>query len=282
MFSRAPTWYGTASTVRFAKYEGLGNDFILLEDVAEIPSTRARQLCDRHRGIGADGVLLVNTQQPSMQVINADGSIAQMCGNGLRCVVWHLRRTGRLANDEVEVFTAAGDHRCWMRADEDVEVAMRPASFLPSDIPLQSNDRWLNRAERYHNMQLSITAVGVGNPHAVLFDAADERRQARLAIAQALQADERFTEGVNVGFAGMHPGGMQLEVYERGAGWTQACGTGACAAVAAAVETGRWERGRPCSVELPGGSLTITVLEDGAPIRMRGPARHVFDGSLPS
>ena len=119
-----------------------------------------------------------------------------------------------------------------------------------------------------------LTAVGMGNPHAILFDQGEQR----LTLGPAIQAASLFPQGVNVGFARSMSGGFRLDVLERGAGWTMACGTGACACGAAAVRSGRWERGRPMQVQLPGGTLTITIDGDDKPVSMRGPARHVFDG----
>ncbi len=111
--------------MRFAKYEGLGNDFVIVEGAVEI--TVAAALCDRHLGIGADGVLMLDRDVPSMRVVNADGSTAEMCGNGLRCLVWHLRRVGALRSDEVVVQTDAGPHRCWLgNVSRHIPARLRP------------------------------------------------------------------------------------------------------------------------------------------------------------
>ena len=263
--------------MRFAKYEGLGNDFVLVDAAAEVGPAQARRICDRHRGVGADGVLLVRRAPARMDVLNADGSVAQMCGNGLRCVVWHLHRVGALEGPEVVVDTAAGPHRCWLRGDGDVEVEMRAGSLRPGDVPVRSDGPLLDAPLlEQDGAPVHVTAVGMGNPHAVVFDPVGD---ARRTLGPRIQADRRFPEGVNVGFARAIPGGFELHVLERGSGWTQACGTGACAAVVAAVATGRARRGEPTVVRLPGGALTITVGDDA--VRMRGPARHVFDGVLP-
>ncbi len=263
--------------MRFAKYEGLGNDFVIVEAPATVSPEEARRICDRHLGVGADGVLLVERRPASMRVLNADGTVARMCGNGLRCVVWHLRRVGVLTSEEVVVETSAGPHRCWLRGDGDVEVEMRAGTLRPEAIPLVA-DAPLVQAPFLHHEEgtLRVTAVGMGNPHAVTFDPVGD---ARFDLGPRVQADPRFPEGVNVGFARPLEDGFELHVLERGAGWTQACGTGACAAAVAAVATGRARNGEPVAVHLPGGTLTITVLGDAT--RMRGPARHVFDGDLP-
>ena len=261
--------------LRFSKYEGLGNDFIVVDSSAQVDPELARHLCDRHRGIGADGVLIVAPSAPSMEVINADGSRPEMCGNGLRCVVWHLARTGDWRHD-AQVHTGAGLHRAHLHGDGDVEIWMRPPTLEPSEIPIAAAAPLVEGPLKVGARTLTVTAVGMGNPHVVTFDPLDDATRA--AIGPAIQEHELFPSGVNVGFAALHGDSLMLDVLERGAGWTQACGTGACAAAVAAVETGRAARGEPLRVVLPGGPLIIVVGEEGEPVRMRGPARHVFDG----
>jgi diaminopimelate epimerase len=161
-----------------------------------------------------------------------------------------------------------------------VRIEMRPASLEPTDVPVLRESPMIDVELRPLDTTVHMTAVSMGNPHAVLFDDVGE---ARLALGPAIQDDARFPKKANVGFARMRMGehaAMTLHVYERGAGWTEACGTGACAAAVAAVETGRASRGRPIEVHLPGGPLEIVVGERSDRIRMTGPARHVFSGSL--
>ena len=269
------------SVLRFSKYEGLGNDFVVVGPDVVMDAALAAHLCDRHRGIGADGVLVVDPAAPSMKVLNADGSIPEMCGNGLRCVVWHLARTGRWVADAsvgASVDTGAGPHRARLHGDGDVEVWMRPPTLEPQRIPIAAEAPMIAEPLKVGDHELAFTAVGMGNPHAVTFDPIDE--PTRRLVGPGVQAHARFPAGVNVGFARMDGESLVLHVLERGAGWTQACGTGACAAAVAAVVTGRAERGRPLRVELPGGPLSLVVGEAGEPVRMRGPARHVFDGAI--
>jgi diaminopimelate epimerase len=238
--------------------------------------------------VGADGVLFVERAADgfAMRVINADGSRAEMCGNGLRCVAFHLARTGRLAvGATVALETDAGPHPSTVLGIDgtvaSVRIAMRPASLAPTDVPVLSDAPMIDVELRPLDATVHVTAVSMGNPHAVLFDDVGE---ARRELGPALQRDARFPKKANVGFARMldQPGrrAMELFVYERGAGWTEACGTGACAAAVAAVETGRASRGQPIEVNLPGGPLEIVVGERSDRIRMTGPARHVFSGSL--
>lgn len=267
--------------LRFEKYEGLGNDFLIVErSERTLTAADAQRLCDRHRGVGGDGVLLVGTRRgrPSMSVINADGSEPEMCGNGVRCVALHLFRTGRVGREPFELETAAGPHRVLVHEGGDdgiIEVWMRAPSLVPSDLPLVADHPWIDHPIEVGGHRLRVTAVSMGNPHAVTFDEVGFERE---AIGPALERDPRFPERVNVGFGTETDDGLELRVWERGVGWTEACGTGACAAAVAAVETGRARRGRDHRVRLPGGSLTIRVQEPGEPVRMTGPARWVFSG----
>jgi diaminopimelate epimerase len=262
----------------FDKYEALGNDFVVVEGAPDaLSAERAVAICDRRRGVGADGVLFTGVERgrPFMRVINADGSTAEMCGNGLRCVAIHLLRCGLVTDLAFEVETASGPHPVEVIALSPpgrVAVSMRAASLAPADVPVISDQPVIDAPLA----GVRLTAVSMGNPHAVLFDV--ERSD---ALAARIQIDRAFPKQVNVGFARMgDDGGIELAVYERGVGWTQACGTGACAAAVAAVESGRAPRHAPIEVRLPGGALTIIVGEPGDRVKMTGPARRVFGGSI--
>jgi diaminopimelate epimerase len=274
--------------LRFSKYEGIGNDFVVVDVSADealaqaLGPDAARRICDRHLGVGGDGLLLVGERsgRPSMKVINADGSVPEMCGNGLRCVALYLVRAGRAAPGSFVIETDAGPHACEVSVSGgagSVEVTMRAPSFEPGSLPLLADAPLVEGRFEVDGEALVATAVSMGNPHLVLFGDASERRA---ALGPRLERDPRFPRGVNVGFARPAGAELVLDVWERGAGWTRACGTGACAAAAAAVETGRAARGEPLDVRLPGGLLSIRVGAPGEPVRMRGPARHVFDGEL--
>jgi diaminopimelate epimerase len=213
-------------------------------------------------------------------VINADGSVPQMCGNGLRCVALHLHRVGRAPSGGVpfEIDTDADPHRVRVFGSlAEVEVAMRAPSLEPAALPLAASSSWIDEPVEVAGRLVRVTAVSMGNPHAVLFDEHGERAQ----LGPALERDPRFPERVNVGFARRTSEGLELEVWERGVGFTQACGTGACAAAVAAVETGRVTRGEELVVRLPGGPLRIRVGAPGESVLMTGPARYVFSGSTP-
>lgn len=270
--------------LEFEKYEGLGNDFLVVDDPAwhaRIDASLAVRLCDRHRGIGADGILLVGTEggRPFMRIFNADGSMPEMCGNGLRCVALHLVRTQKASTAPFEIDTGAGPHRVHVLESGNegrVAVEMRAPSLAPEDLPLDSDHPWIDEPVEVAGRLVRVTAVSMGNPHAVLFEEDAERT----VLGPALERDARFPERVNVGFATRTERGLDLAVWERGVGWTMACGTGACAAAVAAVHTGRAERHRELPVHLPGGELTILVGNDTDAVRMTGPARHVFSGRV--
>ncbi len=220
-----------------------------------------------------------------MVVWNADGSRSEMCGNGLRCVAWHHVRHGGAG--DIIWDTDAGPHHCVTTIPSsgvvaDVEVAMVSPTFASAAIPTHAGKPLIDApislpaAPSGPEVTLRLTAVGMGNPHAVIFG----HGEARLVLGPRVQQLGLFPEGVNVGFAEPMEGGFVLHVLERGAGWTQACGTGACAAAAAAVATGRAEQGAPLIIRLPGGDLSVRIDGEGDPAKMQGPARFVFQGEV--
>jgi diaminopimelate epimerase len=265
------------SDLTFEKYEGLGNDFVVItaSHEEEIPSSRAVALCDRRFGVGADGVLLVLPPRAAgsdarMRVINADGSVPEMCGNGVRCVALAVARARGLRGGVVRIDTDAGASDCIV-ADAD-EANGRGVVTVDMGVVriggLLTLDLGGERA--------TVTTADAGNPHAVMFgefSRADvDRLGSRLAVHPA------FPNGTNVEFARVGGAGVDLVVWERGVGVTLACGTGACATVAVACSTGLVPTGAPIAVHLPGGSLEVTIANDGR-ATMRGPARRVFTGS---
>jgi diaminopimelate epimerase len=268
----------------FSKYEGIGNDFIVVRGRDRVTTTQAVALCDRHLGVGADGVLMTDLDgdgRRSMQVINADGTTPEMCGNGLRCVALDFVRRGEARREEtLDVATGSGVHRCIVFEDA-VSVVMRAPDFTPGRVPVEATAPVVDATWDFGGTELAVTAVSLGNPHLVTFDDVGDRRR---ELAPRMQDDERLPERANVGFARVERLGdgvvIHLRVYERGAGWTRACGTGACAAVAAAIETGRAAHGETVQVRLPGGQLAVSQPAEGAAMIMTGPARHVFDGNV--
>jgi len=256
--------------LRFAKYHGLGNDFVLVEGPL-MDAERARRVCDRHRGIGADGVVTILPARTSgaavsMHIYNADGSVAEMCGNAVRCLARHLAEARGLEG-RIRIDTGAGTKECTLHrgpggAVEGVSVEMGPAR-------LEGEQEFEIGAERLHAVRVSM-----GNPHAILFDEPSRARAADVGP----RIERAVAGGVNVGFARPGPRGIELVVWERGAGLTDACGTGACAATVAAVRRGDVPAGAPVEVRLPGGTLEITVSPDLSRVIMRGPAERVFEG----
>jgi diaminopimelate epimerase len=269
----------------FSKYEGLGNDFLVVEQgrFPELTPKLAARLCDRHFGVGGDGVLITGLREgrPFMKVVNADGSEPEMCGNGVRCVALFLADRGLVRNVAFEVDTGAGPHFVRVARDEQgatVEVRMRHASIEAADVMRSERGRFIDAPFELSGQTIQLSAVSMGNPHAVTFD---PLRGREAELGPRIEKDARFQAGVNVGFAQLRgPDDIELVVWERGVGFTLACGTGACAAAVAAVETGRARRDAPITVRLPGGALTIKVGAPGAPIEMTGPARRVFDGEV--
>lgn len=266
--------------MRFSKLHGLGNDFVLFDCRAgePIPSAeRAIALCDRRRGIGADGVLALTPSREGlarMTVLNADGSRARMCGNGLRCAALHLARaTGRSVFD---IETDAGPRRCQVD-DPWVEIEMGRPSLAPADLPMVRANPLVAGAVEIDGERLVGTAVSMGNPHLVLFDVPASRAA---DLGPRLERHPWFPDRVNVGFAAVASDGLDLVVWERGAGLTLACGTGACAAAVAAVLQGVAREGEPLHVRLSGGILDVTVHEGIGQVSLRGPAAFVFEGAL--
>jgi diaminopimelate epimerase len=234
------------------------------------PSAVAR-LCDRHFGIGADGVLFVGPAATpgaaaTMIVVNADGSRPEMCGNGLRCVALHLAdKAGRDAL-EVRVDTDAGLRACKVNRGH-VEVAM--GNLVDQGSVEVKVDGLAHRFFR----------VSAGNPHAITFDAYEPR--AVDEVGPRVSTAREFPEGTNVEFARLlDDGSIDLVVWERGVGRTLACGTGACATVGAACLHGKRSFDEPTVVRLPGGTLNISVERDSLATTMRGPARFVFRGEV--
>lgn len=258
------------------KYHGLGNDFVLVERPDEALTTgEVVAMCDRHRGIGADGVLVVSDHShgdvrgAKMIIYNRDGSRPEMCGNGVRCVAAFAHRHWELGKRLV-VASDAGNHDCHIVSTDKntstVNVDMGPARAVTGDDRLEVGDRSFEYVE-----------VDVGNPHAVIFSDPDDvsvEEVGRLANDD----HRRFPDGINVEFAvadGEAPR-FRVAVYERGVGLTEACGTGACAVAKAAWTTGRVDESESIAIDLPGGPLRIE--QHRRRVWMTGGATEVFRG----
>jgi diaminopimelate epimerase len=274
--------------VRFWKYHGLGNDFIVLENM----DGRARKdpdfvtgLCDRRFGIGADGILYIERDEMAdarMVVLNSDGSEAEMCGNGIRCVAKHLYDFGSVRKDNMSVNTLAGvkEIHCTVKDGlvSSVTVEMGAPRLDCDEVPMNCEGRFLDGELEVDGRTVRGSAVSMGNPHLIIFQDLDDKEVARLG--PLLERHPAFPRKTNVEFVKSKKGLLEVKVFERGAGWTQACGTGACATVVAAAMLGKAPYDLEVEVRLPGGSLWIAVTSDLSSVRMRGPAVRVFRGEL--
>ncbi len=263
--------------LRFAKYEGLGNDFVVVDAASDalLERTQVARICDRHFGIGADGVLLVTPPtslgaRATMVVLNADGSRPEMCGNGLRCVALHLALQDRSAGVSFIVDTDAGPRLVAVeRSEGEASVTVGMGRAVPQG----------ELAFARGSVVRNFTLISMGNPHAVSFDGAiDEAALDELGPAVSSQ----FPAGSNVELVTqLGPLELGVLVWERGVGRTLACGTGACAVAVAAARQGLVAFDAEICVGLPGGPLHISVARETLDVTMRGPARRVFSGEVP-
>lgn len=271
--------------LRFCKMHGAGNDFVVIDLRAGQPAPDAAlvaQMAQRHTGVGCDQLLTIEPPLSpeavaSYRIFNSDGSPAGQCGNGARCVAAWLVRDGAAPRGNFVIDSPSGEHAVRWLDDGQFEIEMGAPRFAPDRVPLlgfpHERDEYLVSVA---GESLRLGAVSMGNPHAVLevglVDTAPVER-----LGPLLQQHPSFPESVNVGFVQvLAPDHARLRVYERGAGETLACGSGACAAAVVLMRRGRLAR--QVRMELPGGSLQISWDDDAAPVRMAGPAAFVFDG----
>ncbi|MDR1647308.1 MAG: diaminopimelate epimerase [Zoogloeaceae bacterium] len=269
----------------FAKMQGLGNDFMVLDGLRQkvrLTPALIRRLADRHFGIGFDQLLLVEAPTQAgvdfrYRIFNADGGEVEQCGNGARCFARFIRDEGLTTQTEIRVETQKGIITLRLEADGQVTVDMGEPRFAPAEIPFlgAAEEALVYPLELAAGERAEISVVSMGNPHAVLIVPETERAPVADWGAQ-IEAHPRFPARVNVGFmqvVARHS--IRLRVFERGAGETLACGTGACAAVVAGVRRGLLEA--PVRVTTCGGELEI-CWQPGASVRMTGPAVSVFTG----
>jgi diaminopimelate epimerase len=272
--------------LNFTKMHGLGNDFVVLDGIQQnIDLTRKqlRQLADRHFGIGSDQILLVeNSNQKGVdfryRIFNADGGEVEQCGNGARCFARFVIDRGLTDKTEIAVQTQGGVIVLKVEKDGQVTVDMGVPEFEPSALPLLAEQRLPIYRLEAKGEEIELGAVSMGNPHAVIQVDAIGTAPVE-TLGPVLESHLSFPNRVNVGFMEIvAPDHIRLRVYERGAGETLACGTGACAAVA----VGRlWDRlSDKVKVSLPGGDLIIRWKGEGKHLFMTGPAATVFEGSI--
>jgi diaminopimelate epimerase len=272
--------------LQFTKMQGAGNDFVVLDGVSrriELTPQQLRRLADRHFGIGCDQILLVEPARTAdtdfrYRIFNADGGEVEQCGNGARCFVRFVRERGLTAKSEIRVETAAGVIMPRLEADGEVTVNMGSPVFAATRIPFVSGSDALVQPLEVDGTTVEISAVSMGNPHAVQLvadvDAAPVATQGPL-----IERHARFPERVNAGYLQIQDRGrVRLRVYERGAGETLACGTGACAAVVVGIRRGLLDA--RVRVSTRGGDLTIRWEGADNPVWMTGPAVTVFQGEI--
>ncbi len=269
--------------INFSKMQGVGNDFIIINalnmpdfDFAAI----AKKYSDRRFGIGFDQMLVVKPAQSSdfkMLIFNADGSEVEMCGNGIRCFAKYLRKEGLTTKEELIIETAAGLIKPKI-VNQLVEVDMGEPELFPAKIPVRLEGMIIHYPYTFQEQTLPITCVSMGNPHCVIF--VDEVHNYPVtAIGPIIENHEIFPKRTNVEFAQVvDESNIQLRVWERGAGETLACGTGACATLVAGVLNGLCQR--TANIHLKGGTLKVHWNEQDNHVFMTGPGEFVFDGEI--
>lgn len=277
-------------TINFTKYHGLGNDFILIDNRSHslplISPDQAIKMCDRHFGIGADGVIFAlpgdNKSDYTMRIFNSDGSEPQMCGNGIRCLAHFIAdlEGNNTEGKSYRIQTLAGIMIPRLEAEGHVTVDMGNPFLLAKEIPTtlgQAEEKVVNQPLDVAGQTWLVTCVSMGNPHCITFvDSVDQIELEK--IGSQFEHHPVFPERTNTEFIEVvRPDYLKMRVWERGAGITLACGTGACASVVAGVLTGKCDR--LCTVELPGGCLTIEWSPETERLLMTGSAEVVFKGS---
>ncbi|WP_447075535.1 diaminopimelate epimerase [Vibrio alginolyticus] len=270
----------------FSKMHGLGNDFMVVDCITQnvfFSQDLIRRLADRHTGVGFDQLLVVEAPYDPetdfhYRIFNADGSEVEQCGNGARCFARFVRLKGLTNKYSISVSTKKGKMILNIEDDGEVKVNMGVPEFEPNKIPFKAKQKEKTYIMRAGEKTLFCGAVSMGNPHVVTVvddvDTADVD-----TLGPLLESHERFPERVNAGFMQVvSRDHIRLRVYERGAGETQACGSGACAAVAVGILQGLLDEN--VKVSLPGGELRIAWQGPGKPLFMTGPTTHVFDGQL--
>lgn len=272
--------------IRFTKMHGLGNDFVVIDAVTQsvtMTDELARRLADRHTGVGCDQILLVEPpSHPDIdfkyRIFNADGSEVAQCGNGARCFAKFVRDRRLTGKSNLSVETHAGILQLSIDDQQSYTATQGIPNFEPAQIPFEAEQAALTYAIEIDEKSFDIAALSLGNPHAVL-QIADIQQTPIDELGPLLESHPRFPERVNVGFMALvsrHE--INLRVYERGAGETQACGSGACAAAVAGIALDLLDS--PVKVNLPGGSLSITWQGDNQPVSVTGPATTVYQGRI--
>ncbi len=282
--------------LQFSKYQGLGNDFVLIDNRQQLEPVltpeQVVRICDRHFGVGADGVIFLLPAQGNtdyaMRIINSDGSEPEMCGNGIRCLARFIADLeGKSPTDAFayRIHTLAGEMTPQLQPDGQVKVNMGPPQLAAAQIPttLRSaedpqNSKVVDQSLRVADQSWTVTCVSMGNPHCVTF-VEDVDAIPLAQVGPQFEHHPAFPQRINTEFVQVvSPGHLKMRVWERGAGATMACGTGACAVLVAGVLTGRCQP--QATIELPGGPLAIAWTDSDPAVYMTGPAEEVFTGVL--
>ncbi len=272
--------------LKFTKMHGLGNDFIVIDAIhqrVDLNAAQMRRMADRHYGVGCDQLLLVESPLSAdadfrYRIFNADGGEVFQCGNGARCVARFAREKGLCRKDDIRVETGAGPLLLHHLADGNIAVNMGIPKHAPAKIPLFMQREAAEYTVTVDGNQWEFGAVSIGNPHAVLTVPNIEIAPVKL-LGPLLERHSLFPQGANIGFMQIQDvQHIRLRVFERGAGETLACGSGACAAAVVGIEQKRLQS--PVEVQLPGGYLTIGWQGRDTPVFMSGPAVSVFEGTI--
>lgn len=277
--------------IPFTKMHGLGNDFVLIEEDQLTPDIDlgklAKMLCDRHFGVGADGLVVVAPpEDPTCDIqfkfFNNDGSVAEMCGNGIRCFARYVKDQGLIKRHEFRVQTGAGPLVPHLNSDGSVTVDMGSPFLEPSTIPFSGTPS--SPVKQFTlpldgGLSAAIAAVGMGNPHCIVFREEQSHQMDWHVFGPQIERHPMFPAKTNVEFVDvLDKHTVAVDVWERGVGPTLACGTGACAVAVAGILKGLVQS--PVQVNLPGGSLSIQWDGHGS-VMMTGPATYVFAGMFP-
>ncbi|HSH73721.1 MAG TPA: diaminopimelate epimerase [Methylophilaceae bacterium] len=272
--------------INFTKMQGIGNDFVVIDSYSQavnLSSALVKRIADRHFGVGCDQLLLV--ERPTLpdvdfryRIFNADGGEVGQCGNGARCFVRFVHDKGLTQKTEISVETASGIIYLTLEANRQVTVNMGAPIFAPAEIPFIADARAPTYPLEVAGQNLTISALSMGNPHAVQI--VDDVDTAPVGLqGPFIESHPRFPQRVNAGFMQIvDDHNIRLRVFERGSGETLACGTGACAAAVVGIQLGYLQS--PVNVSTRGGDLTIRWDGEQAPVWMTGPAETVFEGTF--
>ena len=272
--------------LNFTKMQGAGNDFVVVDGYTkpvQLSSIQIQQIANRFFGVGCDQLLIVEkTATPDVdfryRIFNADGSEVQQCGNGARCFVRFVVDKGLTNKESIKVETASGIITLMLEENGQVTVNMGPPNFDPQSLPFLRETQALQYSLALKETAINISAVSMGNPHAVVV-VDDVNTAPVVEIGAEIESHPHFPQHVNAGFMQViHPHEIKLRVYERGSGETLACGTGACAAVVSGIQLNLLRS--PVLVNMRGGQLNITWTNASSPVMMTGPATIVFEGEI--